>query len=60
MNQMIDDLLQTEDDSKAKGKALELEKLLVAYVADGEALMHRFDDEGEMKLCEDVMKRSMI
>ena len=61
MNQMIDDWIQTEDDSKAKGKALELEKLLVAYVADGEALMHRFDDDDvEMKLCEDVMKRGMI
>ena len=57
---MIDDLIQTEDDSKAKGKALELEKLLVAYVADGEALMHRDDDDVEMKLCEDVMKRGMI
>ena len=33
-----------EDDSKAKGKALELGKLLVAYVADDEALMRRFDD----------------
>ena len=30
-----------EDDSKAKGKALELEKLLVAYVADDEAHMDR-------------------
>ena len=60
MNQMIDDLIQIEDDSKAKGKALEWEKLLVAFVADDEALMHRFDDDVEMRLCEDVMKRSMI
>ena len=50
-----------EGDSEAKGKALELEKLLVAYVADDEALMHRIDDDDvEMRLCEDVMKRSMI
>ena len=60
MNQMIDDQIQIEDDSKAKGKALELEKLLVAYVADDEAHMDRFDDDVEMKLWEDVMKRSMI
>ena len=40
-----------DDDSKAKGKALELEKLLVAYVADDEAHMDRFDDvDVEMKL----------
>ena len=38
---------------KAKGKALELEKLLVAYVADDEAHMDRFDDDVEMKLCYD-------
>ena len=57
---MIDDQIQIEGDSKAKGKALELEKLLVAYVADDEAHMDRFDDDVEMKLCEDVMKRSMI
>ena len=61
MNYMIDDLIQTKDDSKAKGKALELEKLLVVYAADDEALMHRFDDDDvEMRLCEEVMKRSMI
>ena len=42
-----------EDDSKAKGKALELEKLLVAYVADDEAHMDRFDDDVEMRLCYD-------
>ena len=53
MNQMIDDLIQTKDDSKAKGKALELEKLLVAYVADDEAHMDRLDDDVEMKLCYD-------
>ena len=61
MNQMIDDQIQIEGDSKAKGKALELGKLLVAYVVGDEALMHRFDDDDvEMKLCEDVMKRGMI
>ena len=42
-----------EDDSKAKEKALEFEKLLVAYVADDEAHMDRFDDDVEMKLCYD-------
>ena len=60
MNQMIDDLIQTEDDSKAKRKALEFGKLPMAYVADDEALMHRLDDDVEMWICEDVMKRSMI
>ena len=41
-----------EDDSKAKWKALELEKLLVAYVADVEAHMDRFDDDDvEIRLC---------
>ena len=61
MNQMIDDLIQTEDDSKSKGKALELEKLLVAYVADDEAHMDRFDDDIEMRLCydDDEAKHSM-
>ena len=50
-----------EDDSKAKGKALELEKLLVAYVADDEAHMDRFDDvDVEMRLCYDEMKRGMV
>ena len=50
-----------EDDSKAKGKTLELEKLLVAYVADDEAHMDRFDDvDVEMRLCYDEMKRGMV
>ena len=48
------------DDSKAKGKALELEKLLVAYEADVEAHMDRFDDDVEMGLCYDAMKQSMM
>ena len=60
MNQMIDDLIQTEDNSKAKGKALELEKLLVAYVADDEAHMDRFDGDVEMRLCYDEMKQGMM
>ena len=45
---------------KLRERLLNWEKLLVAYVADDEALMHRFDDDVEMRLCEDVMKRSMI
>ena len=49
-----------EDDSKAKGKALELEKLLVAYVADDEAHVDRFDGDVEMRLCYDEMRRSIV
>ena len=45
---------------KLSGKALEWWKLLVAYEADVEAHMDRFDDDVEMGLYYDAMKQSMM
>ena len=57
---MLDLDKMVEDDSKAKGKALEWEKLLMAYDVDDKAHMDRFDDDVEMRLCYDEMKRGMV
>ena len=45
---------------KLSGKALEYGKLLVAYEADVEAHMYRFDDDIEMGLCHDAMRQTMM
>ena len=45
---------------KLSGKALEYRKLPVAYEADDEAHMDRFDDDVEMGLCHDAMRQAMM
>jgi hypothetical protein len=42
---------------KLSGKAFEWWELLVAYEADVEAHMNRFDDDG---LCHDAMRQTMM